>query len=86
MTKAFLDEVSDDLLGPPRVHDACGKLISASDDLVTGDGAEGNSLCITWFESDRGTSGDVQPFPIGPGTVEGQARVGFDEVIVRSNL
>lgn len=86
MSKAFLDKAGDDFLSPPRVHDTRSEIVPAGDDLVTGNSTESNSLGITRFKPDRGTRGDVQSFSIGPGTIEGQTRVRFDEVIVRSDL
>jgi hypothetical protein len=86
VAEAFIDEAADDLLCPPCVHDACGELVSASDDLVSGDSAEGDGLGVAWLESDRCTCGDVESLSVSLGAIEAQTRVGFDEVIVGSDL
>lgn len=86
MAEAFLDEAGDDFLCPPCVHNACGELVSAGDDLVTRNGAESDGLGITRFESDCCTCGDVESLSISPGTIEGETGVCFDEVIMRSDL
>lgn len=86
MRKAFLDKAGNDFLRSPCVHDTCSELVSSGDDIVSSDGTKGDSLGVTWFKSDRGACGDVQPFSIGPGTIEGQTRISFDEVIVGPNL
>ena len=41
---------------------------------------------VTWLESDRCACRDVESLSIGPGAIEGQTRVSFDEVVVRSDL
>ena len=75
-----------DLLGPPCVHDTRSELVPATDNFVAGDGAENSCLRVTWLESDRCTCGDVKSLSVGPGAIEGQARVGFDGVVVGSDL
>lgn len=86
MSKAFPNEAGNDFLGPPRVHNARSKIVPTSDVLVAGDGAENDRFGITWFEPDRCTCGDVESLSVGPGAIEGQTRVSFDEMIVRSDL
>ena len=86
MPETLLNKTGNDFLGPPCVHGTRSKLVSTSDDLAPGDGAESNSLAVTWFEPHCRTSRDVQSLPVGPGPIEGQTGVGFDEVVVRSNL
>jgi hypothetical protein len=86
VSEAFLNEAGHDFLRPPCVHNARGELVSASDDLVASDGAESDGLGVAWFESDRCTCGDVESLSVGPGAIEGQTGVSFDEVIVRSDL
>ena len=61
-------------------------MVSAGDDLVASYSAEGDDLGIARFESDRRTRGNVKSLSLGAGAIEGQAGVGFDEVIVGSNL
>ena len=86
MSESFLNKTCNDLLGPPRVHDTRREIVSPGDDFVASDSTEGNSLGVTWFEPDRRTCGDVEALSVGSGAIEAQARVGFDEVIVGSNL
>ena len=86
MSEAFLNKAGNDFLGPPCVHGTRRELISASDDLVASDITESNSLGVTWLESDRCACGDVESLSVGSGAIEGQTRVSFDEVVVRSNL
>lgn len=71
MSEAFLNKTSNNLLGPPCVHDTCSKLVPTSDDLVAGDGAESNSFRVTWFEPNCRTCGDVESLSVGPGAIEG---------------
>jgi len=86
MSEAFLNKTSDDLLGPPCVRDTRREIIPPGDDLIASDSAKGNSLGVTRFEPDRRTCGDVEALSVGSGAIEAQARVGFDEMIVGSNL
>lgn len=82
MSESFLNKAGDDLLRPPRVNDTCSKSVPARDGLTPSNVAESNGLNIAWFEPDRCTSGDIQSLPVGPGAIEGQKGVGFDEVVV----
>ena len=86
MSKAFLNKAGNDFLSPPCVHGARGELVSTSDDLIASDSAESDSLGIAWLESDRCACRDVESLSVGPGAIEGQTGVSFDEVIVGSNL
>lgn len=64
MSEASLNKTGDDFLRPPCIHDTRSELVPASDDLVASDGAESNSLGVTWLESDCRACGDVESLSV----------------------
>jgi hypothetical protein len=79
-------QLLDDVVGLTDVHDAISKIIAAADGFVAGDLDECDGLGVAGLEADRCAGRNIEAEAVGAGTVEGEEGVGFDEVVVRSNL
>lgn len=86
MAKAFLHQRPNNLVCPVQVvHTRC-QPVTAGNDFGASDGAQSYSFDIAGFKTNRSTSRDIEPLPVGFSTVKGQCGIGFDEVVMRTNL
>jgi len=86
MAEAFLDECLHDVVCSRGVIRTGSEAVTTTDDLGTRYGNKGDGPGRVWFETDGGAGGDVETFSVGLGPVKVEGRIGFDEVVVRTDL
>src|SRR5918992_5941450 len=73
-------------LGLARVERAHDGAVEAEDPAQPGNRYELDLARLPGLEADRGAGRDVEAHAVGPLALEGERRVGLEEVIVRADL
>src|SRR5262252_4553242 len=70
----------------PSVEFAHDVLTETVNRALAGEGDESNVSGLPWFEAHRGTGRNIQSHAAGLGAVEGQRRIGLEEMVVGADL